>query len=415
VVCEAEVGGLITGKLTRMLYALKSFGMCIMKLNKKNNKLIQVFDTFSKQYLNQYIDNMPSTHKKAFKDISNCRTIKYGMIEMKCEDCEEVHYSFGACRNRACPKCNSLKNHEWIQNISNKFPNVNYYHIVFTVPDVLRYLARKNQRIFYSLLLSSVHDTLRAFSQSSEWINGKTGYMLVLHTWDSKLNIHPHVHVLFLGGYLNNKNEWTPLSASKVFPNEAMSCRFKTILLKSLRKHFQEKIPSELWKKKWIVYTKKAETGDSHVIEYLGAYVKKIAISSSRIVNVDESNVVFKYRHYNDRHDIKMIKMTVSGFEFIRRYMQHVLPNAFVRVRYYGLLHPSYSEEIKKIKNAEGNVTLSERHRPNETKASYRECSSCNKPFIMTMVIFPSYLVHRINNQDKNSSKFYNTIQMNTG
>jgi hypothetical protein len=375
----------------------------------KENKLIKIFNTFGSGYLKQYIDKMPLNHKKAFKDISNCRTIKHGMIEMKCEECGEQHYSFGACRNRACPKCNSLKNIEWIQSTCNRFPNVNYYHIVFTVPDVLRYLARRNQRIFYTLLLSSVHDTLRHFSDSSEWMNGKTGYMSILHTWDSKLNIHPHVHVLFLGGYLNNQNEWTPLSASKVFPNEAMSCHFKTVLLKSLRKYFQEKIPSEFWKKKWIVYTKKAETGDSHVIEYLGAYVKRIAIASSRIVSVDDSNVTFKYRHYKDRNNVEMIKMTVPGLEFLRRYMQHVLPNNFVRVRYYGLMHPAYSEEIKKIRNSEGNVVISERHSSNDPNLSFLGCPTCKKPFLITMLIFPSYVVQRAKNQERNPSKFYNT------
>lgn len=333
------------------------------------------------------------------------------MIEWKCEECKEHHFTFGACRNRACPKCNSLKNIEWIRSRCDRFPNVNYYHIVFTVPDVLRYLARRNQRIFYTLLLSTVHDTLRHFSDSLTWINGKTGYMSILHTWDSKLNIHPHVHVLFLGGYLNTKNEWTPLSTSKVFPNEAMSVYFKTILLKSLRKHFEEKIPSEFWKKKWIVYTKKAETGDSHVIEYLGAYVKRIAIASSRVVKVDDSNVTFKYRHYNTRHDIQMKTMTVSGFEFLRRYMQHVLPHNFVRVRYYGLMHPAYFEEINKIRNLNGNVPLSERRSLNDSNLRHFQCPTCKKPFLMTMVIFPYYFAPRSNNQERNTGKFYNTNQ----
>jgi hypothetical protein len=212
-----------------------------------------------------------------------------------------------------------------------------------------------------------------------------------------------------LGGYLNNKNEWTPLTAAKVFPNEAMSCRFKTILLKSLRNHFQEKIPSEFWNKKWIVYTKKAETGDSHVIEYLGAYVKRIAIASSRIVSVDDSNVTFKYRHCIERNKVIMKTMTVSGFEFLRRYMQHVLPGGFVRVRYYGLMHPAYFEDIIKIKNSEGNITLSERHGSKDSNVPGLECSTCKKPLLMTMIIFPFYFVYRVNNQDKYPSKFYNT------
>jgi Putative transposase/Transposase zinc-binding domain len=390
-----------------MLYALiKKFGMCMVT---KENRLITVFNTFGERYLNEYFDNMLPGHRKAFRDISRCRTVAHGMIEWKCEECKERYYTFGACRNRACPKCNSLKNIEWIKSRCDRFPNVNYYHIVFTVPDILRYLARRNQKIFYALLLSSVHNTLRAFSDSKKWINGKTGYMTILHTWDSKLNLHPHVHVLFLGGYLNDNSEWIPVSSSKVFPNEAMSVHFKTILLKSLREHFQEKIPSEFWKTKWIVYTKKAETGDSHVIEYLGAYVKKIAIASSRIVDVNDANVTFKYRHYNARHDIQMKTMTVSGFEFLRRYMQHVLPHNFVRVRYYGLMNPTYFEEIKKIKNSEGSISHSDRNSLNDSNLRYFQCSTCQKPFLMTMVIFPYYFAPQAKNQEENTGKFYNT------
>jgi hypothetical protein len=383
--------------------------MCAMT---KENKLIKIFNVFGDQYLKQYMNRMPLSHLKTFKDISECRTVTHGLIELACEECGEVHHTFGACRNRACPKCNSLKNHEWIQAICNRFPNVNYYHIVFTVPDDLRYLARQNQEIFYTLLLSSVHNTLRAFSESDKWVNGKTGYMCVLHTWDSRMNIHPHVHVLFMGGYLTDEKEWIPLSKSKVFPNEAMACRFKTVLLKSLRKHFQEKIPSYIWEKKWIVYTKRADTGDSHVIEYLGSYVKRVAIASSRIVEVGDASVTFKYRHYADRNTIEMKEMTVSGFEFLRRYLQHVLPHHFVRVRYFGLMHSAYTEIIDKIKKLNGNVKVSDRHSLKDHTLSFKECATCKKPFLVTMIIFPFYFTNRINNDEKYRGKFYNTKEL---
>ena len=220
------------------------------------------------------------------------------------------------------------------------------------------------------------------------------------------MNIHPHVHVLLMGGYLTRKNEWIPLSESKVFPNEAMSCRFKTVLLKSLRKYFQENIPSDIWNKKWIVYTKRADTGDSHVIEYLGSYVKRIAIASSRILEVGTTHVTFKYRHRVDRGTIEMKEMTLPGLEFLRRYMQHVLPNRFVRVRYYGLMHPAYAEPIAQIKRTNGEVRPTDRHSPQATPSS-RECITCKKPFRITMVIFPFYLANRINTNGKSGGKLY--------
>jgi hypothetical protein len=376
----------------------------------KENSLIKVFNTFGRTYRSRYHGKMPSMHRKAFSSIDKCRTMAYGLIKHECEDCGETHDSFGACRNRACPRCNSLRNHDWIRSLCNKFPNLNYYHIVFTVPEELRYLARKNQELFYSILLDSVNKTLRVYSSSSEWLKGKTGYMCVLHTWDSRMNIHPHVHVLFMGGYVGEDGNFVPLSESKVFPNEAMSCRFKTVMLKALRSEFAEKISSDLWKIKWIVYTKKVETGDSHVIEYLGAYVKRTAIAASRVTDVGKDTVTFKFRHHIDRKNTEMRDMTVSGLEFIRRYMQHVLPSRFVRVRYYGLMHSSNSHVIDSIKTKSGCVHVSERYDSKPAKV----CEQCKKPFVATMVIFPTYIFKIKDLQRKNGSKFYNTNSVET-
>jgi hypothetical protein len=303
-----------------------------------------------------------------------------------------------------------LRNHEWIRTLCEKYPNVNYYHIVFTVPEELRYLARRSQESFYTILLDSVNKTLRAFSSNSTWMHGEAGYMSVLHTWDSRMNIHPHVHVLFLGGCVGEDGVFVPLSESKVFPNEAMSCRFKTIMLKALRTEFSENIPSDIWKLKWIVYTKKAETGDSHVIEYLGSYVKRTAIAASRIAEVGKETVTFKYRYYVDRHTIEMRNMTVSGLEFIRRYMQHVLPSRFVRVRYYGLMHSSKTQTIAPLKTRLGCVQMSERY---ATKPN-RQCENCKKPFRVTMVIFSMYAFQFNDLQNKPRGKFYNTRIMPT-
>lgn len=371
------------------------------------NNLIKVFDIFGERYLRQFGDRMPRNHRKAFKDISECRTAAHGMIEKACESCGEITYSYGACRNRVCPRCNSAKNFDWVRSICERFPNTPYYHIVFTVPDQLRYLARRNQKVFYSHLLAAVNNTLRAFSKSDEWVHGKTGYMCVLHTWDSRINIHPHVHVLFMGGYLNSTDNWVELSGTKVFPNEAMSCRFKTVLLKSLREYFQENIPSSIWKTKWIVYTKKAETGESHVIGYLGAYIKRVAISASRVVGMDDERVTFKYRHYAARHEIEMKDMVVTGQEFIRRYMQHVLPRHFVRVRYYGLFHAAHRKKIEEIKKINGELQLAEREAAKVASAGTKKCTTCQKPFLFVMAFFPTRSMPHNDLRENSRGNFY--------
>ena len=237
-----------------------------------------------------------------------------------------------------------------------------------------------------------------AFGASPKWVQGQIGFMTVLHTWDSKLRYFPHVHVMMLGGFLNQEGEFEKIQRKVVFPNNCLAKRFKTVFLKSLREDFGEKIPSSFWKLAWVVHTKKNFASHHNVVEYLGRYIKRIGIGASRIVRVDKGGVVFKYRHRLNREQSEMRDMSVSGEEFLRRYLQHILPKGFVRLRYYGLLHPYWAEELERIKEGNGE----EAEEKNEADKTETRCEVCELPLV-TVAKIPPWFQRR----GKRGRKFY--------
>jgi len=350
------------------------------------NLLTEVLRRFGRRYFAEYGDRMLPGHIKALLNFEECRTDTYGKLQSICEGCGIAEESSGACKNRACPKCNNSCTLSWIERQKARFPRTSYHHLVFTVPEELRYLARKNQKIFYTALMDAVSNTLVHFGAAPKWVNGQIGFLSVLHTWDSKLLIHPHVHVLLMGGYLNDRGEWKEVERKVMFPHSAMSVRFKTVFLKSLREAFSEKIPSDIWKLPFVIYSKQNHPGSLNVLEYLGQYIKRIGISPFRIVKVDKHSVTFKYRHRMEDGPSEFREMTVSGFEFLRRYLQHILPKGFIRVRYFGLLHPYFKEELRKIRD------LAPIQSPTlEEPAKAKHCKECRLPMVTTFLILPSF------------------------
>jgi hypothetical protein len=332
------------------------------------NKLIAAFNRFAPKYLAKYKANMPRRHRKALLNFKECRTEKYGLLEEACPSCGEVETKRGACRNRACPKCNNSQTEKWIETAQARLPNVPYFHLVFTVPSELHYLARKNQSVFYDKLMKAVGETLTAFGTSEQWVKGKIGFMTVLHTWDSKLRFHPHVHVLMLGGYQDSTGTYVPIERENAFPTHCLSKRYKTVLLKMLRQELGEKIPSSFWKLAWVVYNKKTFPGTSDVVSYLGRYIKRIGIGASRILKVDKQGVEFKYRQRLNRNESEFRPMRLSGEEFLRRYLQHILPKGFVRIRYCGLLHTSNAAALEGIKKEKVELIEEKVPEPNNCK-----------------------------------------------
>ena len=339
---------------------------------------------------------MPRRHKKALLNFNECRTEKYGLLEEVCTACGLVETKRGACRNRACPKCNNSRTEEWIEDAKRRLPNIPYFHMVFTVPSELHYIARKNQSVFYDKLMRAVGETLVAFGESPEFVQGKIGFMSVLHTWDSKLRFHPHVHVLMAGGFLNSAGTFVPIKKEAAFPTHAMSCRYKTVLLKSLREELDEKIPSSFWNLAWVVYCKKTFPGTNDVVSYVGRYIKRIGIGPSRILKVDNKGVVFKYRHRLNKKETEFREMRLDGEEFMRRYLQHILPKGFVRIRYYGLLHTYNSEALARIKSENGDGV------EEKEELKKKECDECAVKRITIKEIRPWWFGLR-----KKGGKFY--------
>ena len=366
------------------------------------NKLAQVFERFGTAYAFKYEDQMPIGHLKALKNISDCRTSSFGKWVGGCTSCGLVEEINGACRNRACPKCNNSRTDEWIAIQKERLPKTAYHHLVFSVPSELRVIARRNQRVFFQRLLWAVSETLIAFGQGDQQVHGQIGFMTVLHTWDSKMNFHPHVHVLMMSGYRDKLGQWVPVDRKHIFPNDALSIMYKTKFLKALRSDLDENIPSSFWELEWVVYTKKEFAGTTHVIEYLGRYVKRLGISSARILSVDKSGVEIKYRHRNSRHNHEWRPMKLSGEEYLRRYLQHVLPKGFVRVRYYGLLNHHQADLLEGIRSQIDGV-VKEVEEKEAMEKEERKCRICMLPLVTLINIVPAFFKAR----QKKAMKFY--------
>jgi hypothetical protein len=364
------------------------------------NRLVDVFSRFAGKYLLKFRDEMRVGHLKALANFSQCRTEVYGKFTSACTGCGLVEESHGACRNRACPKCNSVGTAEWIAKAKARLPNTSYYHMVFTVPSELRPIAHRHPKVFYEKLMAAVGETLTAFSDSEKWVMGQTGFITFLHTWDSQLRLHPHVHVLAMGGYLNSAGEWVAVSRKELFPTHALSSRFRTTFLKSLRAVLNENIPSRFWKLAWVVYMKEVFPGTRDVIEYLGRYVKKIGIGASRLTRVDKHGVILQYRHRLGKDSHEMRNLHLSGEEFMGRYLQHVLPKGFVRIRYLGLLHSHGADLLESVR-----AQVASTHEVCEKERPELRCLECRGEIVEIARVLPTFFRAR---KRKGGNSIYN-------
>lgn len=320
----------------------------------------EIFRLHGEKFLNQY--RQPAHHLKLIHLIKSCRTQALGGHIQKCESCDYEKPMYNSCRSRMCPKCQVLKRERWVEARNNELLPCAYVHGVFTLPHELNVLARYNQEIIYKLLFDSVSETLQVFAKRE--LGGQLGFISVLHTWNQKLMDHIHLHCIIPAGALERQSsKWIPVTNDKfLFPVRALSKVFKSKFLARLRQNKDKLVrPAKLrddssfndylnvvYNKEWVVYAKRPFNGPKQVIEYLGRYTHKTAISNSRILVVNESQVVFKYR---DRTDGDLEKtITLDAVEFLRRFMLHALPKGFHRIRFYGFLsNKAKNENIAEI------------------------------------------------------------------
>ena len=307
-----------------------------------------IFAEFGPEYMARFKHTMPVRHRKVIDAIINCRTDYYGTSIYQCEKCGKKHIVHCSCGNRHCPSCQHHKTHKWLEKQMERQLPGHHFMITFTVPEQIRRFIRKHQRICYSAMFKASSETIRKLAADKKYIGGDLpGFFGVLHTWGRQLPYHPHIHYVVCGGaFSKGDGRWHPSRRDFFLPIGAMSKVFKAKFITEMKKNdLYSQIPSAVWDKAWIVNCQ-AVASSHNTIKYLARYVFKVAISNSRIIKVEDRKVYFKYKKPRSN---RWRTMVLDVMEFMRRFLQHVLPSGFMKVRYYGFLHPSCSVPIEKI------------------------------------------------------------------
>jgi hypothetical protein len=297
----------------------------------------------------EQLQDLTTEQRRATSAIASCRTALLGGHLSRCDSCQYYQISYNSCRNRSCPRCQNLPELRWVEKRHQDLLPVDYHHVVFTIPDSLHALFRADPRVTYALLFAAVSETLTEVAANPVRLGAQIGFMAVLHTWTQTLLYHPHIHCIVAGGGLSEDGSaWVASRKGFFLPVRVLATVFRGKLLSSLQTALEsdtlqaphdpdpQRALRRAASKKWCVYSKPSFAGPEHVIRYLGRYTHRIAISNERLVAMKDDQVTFRYKDRADGDRQRF--MTLPAQEFLRRYLQHVLPVGFVRLRYYGFL-----------------------------------------------------------------------------
>lgn len=293
---------------------------------------------------------MPHIHK-AMNAIEKCRTAELGAHIDVCDECGYERISYNSCRNRHCPKCQNIAREKWIYNREFDLLNVKYFHVVFTIPSEIYLIAKQNESKVYNILFKAVAETLGELAEDKKFLGAQIGFMEVLHTWGQTLVYHPHIHAIVPAGGIDKLGKWRNSKKKFFIPVKVLSRKFRGKFLYYLKKeeldffgkneylkeqqNFDELI-AKMYQKEWVTYCKPPFKDAKYVIKYLGRYTHRVAISNERILKDEDGKITFKYRDYKDNK--KQKEMTIEAEEFLRRFLLHILPPKFMKIRHYGLL-----------------------------------------------------------------------------
>ena len=328
-----------------------------MEQNKRHQ--IEVANILRRYGQNHYF-SLCAQQKKVFRAIINCRTVQMGGHITQCDHCGHSKPVYNSCRNRHCPKCQYIKQQQWVAKLKASLPPTSYYHLVFTVPQSLNMLFYINQATCYGLLFKAAYKALANAAANPAFLGAEIGCVAILHTWGQALTYHPHIHMIVpAGGISSDETEWIPARKKFFLPIKALSKMFRGILCQMLKNHIDMKtlklpdnitcfdmLKKELYMKNFNVYSKKAFRGAGGVIEYLGRYTHRVAICNDRLLSIENHNIRFRWKDYKANGNNKIINLDAG--EFIRRFCQHVLPDRFYKIRYYGLL-ASVNAKTKRV------------------------------------------------------------------
>ncbi len=322
---------------------------------KNNFEVADVFHLYGEQY--RQSNSLSYEQIKVMRHIEICRTAALGGHVEQCDKCGFERISYNSCRDRHCPKCQTMTKERWLNDRKAELLPCGYFHLVFTLPHTLNPIVLCNKKIMLAMLFAAVNETLQAFAKDPQWrLEGQLGFISVLHTWSQTLLDHFHLHCLVpAGAFSPAQNKWNPARESFLFRINSLAKEFRKRYLHKLEKAYQKKklifpgetvsisSPEVFWEmtKKlsvidWIAYAKRPFAGPEQILEYLGRYTHRVAISNNRLTAIDNGKVVFTYRDRKSANQKKT--MTLNADEFIRRFLLHVLPKGFMKIRYFGFL-----------------------------------------------------------------------------
>jgi len=358
-------------------------------VSRPNLELADVFNSLGPDFLQADAQSLSCGQREALRDIVRCRSAALGGHVEQCNRCGHQQIAYNSCRNRHCPKCQAAARAEWMQERAAELLPVEYFHVVFTIPEQLGFLALQNKRVIYGLLFRAASQTLLEIAADKKHLGAVIGFLAVLHTWGQALQHHPHIHCVIPGGGLSaDRSRWVSCREGFFLPVKVLSRLFRGKFVAYLKDANQEgrlvfhgrleylaesdqfaRFLREVSKTEWVVYAKRPFGGPEQVLKYLARYTHRVAISNQRLVALANRQVTFKWKDYADGNTVK--EMILSVKEFTRRFLLHILPRGFVRIRHYGFLANRCRRELleccRKLLH-QGTNQASLQNAPNDTE-----------------------------------------------
>ncbi|MEK6284002.1 MAG: IS91 family transposase [Acidobacteriota bacterium] len=304
-------------------------------------EVAEIFRLHGPDYRTKFADRMLPSHLRAMQDIELCRTESLGGQVYFCKQCQAQRYSYHSCKNRHCPKCQNEQANEWLKEQNDLLLPTHHFLVTFTLPAELRAVARSHQKTIYNLLFRASSQALLQLAQDPRFVGGRLGMVGVLHTWTRQLLYHPHVHYIVTGGGLTDDGHWRTARKDFLVPVKALSPIFRAKFRDQLKKsELFAAVAPRVWHKDWVVHSEVVGSGQQ-AFQYLAPYIFRVALSNNRLRHLHDGQVTFSYK---ESATDQLKRCTVTAQEFIRRFLQHVLPNRFIKVRYYGLLSPAHRQ-----------------------------------------------------------------------
>jgi uncharacterized C2H2 Zn-finger protein len=338
-------------------------------------ELATIFRDYGPAYRARFGSGLLPSHRRVMRAIEQCRTEALGGQVYACPQCDHVQYRYHSCRNRHCPKCQHQQAQQWLDRQQELRLPAPYFLLTFTLPAELRPLARHQQKLFYALLFRASAAATQQLARDPRFIGGQIGLVGVLHTWTRDLRYHPHVHYLApAGGIAGDGQTWRAARKKFFLPVRALSRLFRAHFQRALRKtDVYALIPAAVWQQEWVVHCKSVGTGQT-ALKYLAPYIFRVALSNRRLVKVENDQVTFRYQEAKTG---QTKFCTLPAEQFIQRFLQHVLPKGFVKVRYYGLFGPSSRPRLANLQQQLAQPSVS--YRPDATDAA-DATASCDAP-----------------------------------